>query len=315
MAILQHIRYFEMFQTVMRTGNLTEAARLHGVSQPAVSHAVKELEQQVGFQLFSRSGGRVQPTPEALKLLPEVERLFAHIGDFAFRVSEIHDDRAGHIAIASVPSFTGRVLPGAIAEFRRRRPRVRVSLTVTNVQEVLATVKSERAEIGFAFSPVEEADLAGESLLETHMAAALPPRHRLADHAMVTAADLAGDVVILPMRHTVPGKVLREMLMARRIEFLDIIEVNSAAAAVALVREGLGVAVVDPLTIAASRDEGVRLLPFEPTVPISMTAIVSQHRPLSAAGQELMECARAMARAEVADLLALGIGTRVPGQG
>lgn len=310
--MLQHLRYFQMFQTVMRTGNLTEAARLHGVSQPAVSHAVKELEQQVGFQLFARSGGRVQPTAEALKLLPEVERFFAHVGDFAFRVSEIHDDRAGHIALATVPSLTGRLLPGAIAEFRRHRPRVRVTLTVTTVQEVLALVKSERAEIGFAFSPIEEADLAGESLLETCMAVALPSGHRLAGRVALAPADLAGDVVILPMPHTVPGRVLRGMLAERRIEFADVIEVNSAAAAVALVRHGQGVAVVDPLTIAAALDDRLRLLPFEPAVPISMTVISSQHRSLSAAALELMAGARLMAREEAASLMALGIASRVP---
>lgn len=310
--MLQHLRYFQMFQTVMRTGNLTEAARLHGVSQPAVSHAVKELEQQVGFQLFSRSGGRVQPTPEALRLLPEVERLFAHIGDFAVRVSEIQDARAGHIAIATVPSLTARVLPGAIAEFRRRRPRVRVALNVVTVQEVLATVKAERAEIGFAFSPVEEAELVGESLLETRMAVALPATHPLAGQAAVCPAELAGDMVILPMAQTVPGRVLRGMLVEHGIEFLDLLEVNSAPAAIAMVRQGLGVAVVDPLTIAAARDANLVLRPFEPVVPISMTAISSHHRPLSAAALDLLECTRRMMRAEAEELAALGIATRVP---
>lgn len=310
--MLQHLRYFQMFQTVMRTGNLTEAARLHGVSQPAVSHAVKELEQQVGFQLFSRSGGRVQPTPEALKLLPEVERLFAHVGDFAFRVSEIQDDRAGHVAIATVPAFTPRMLPFAIAEFRRRRPRVRVTLTVSTLPDVLGTVKSERAEIGFAVSPVEEADLAGEVLLETCMAVAMPAGHPLADRAAVSLADLAGDVVILPMPHTVPGRLLRGMLAERGIDLLEMLEVNSAPAAVALVRQGLGVAVVDPLTNAASLDDRLRMLPFEPVVPISMTAISSPHRPLSAAALELMECARVAARREARELGRLGIVSRVP---
>jgi DNA-binding transcriptional LysR family regulator len=311
-VMLQHLRYFQMFQTVMRTGNLTEAARLHGVSQPAVSHAVKELEQQVGFQLFSRSGGRVQPTPEALRLLPEVERLFAHVGDFAVRVSEIQDARAGHIEIATVPSFACRVLPLAIAEFRRRRPRVRVTLNVTSVQEVMATVKSERAEIGFAFSPLEEADLVGESLLETCMAVAAPASHPLSGRAKVSPADLAGDVVILPLPHTVPGRLLRTMLQERSIAFLDMLEVNSAAAAISMVRAGIGVAVVDPLTILAERDETLRLLPFEPVVRISMTAISSHHRPLSAAALDLLDCTRTAVMAEAVDLASLGIDSRLP---
>jgi hypothetical protein len=70
--------------------------------------------------------------------------------------------------------------------------------------------------------------------------------------------------------------------------------------------------VVDPLSIATARDANLLLRPFEPTVPISMTAISSHHRPLSAAALELMDGARLMARAEAVELAALGIASRVP---
>src|SRR3546814_11398912 len=70
------LRELEIFYAIMRGGSVTEAGRRLGISQPAVSAALKHSEDQLGMQLFRREHGRLEPTPEAMDLYPEVEALF-----------------------------------------------------------------------------------------------------------------------------------------------------------------------------------------------------------------------------------------------
>ncbi|MDB5552463.1 MAG: LysR family transcriptional regulator, partial [Rhizobium sp.] len=67
-----NLRHLEVFRLVMRTVNITETARILRISQPAISQTLRNLEQDLGIELFNRGGRRLTPTNEALALLPEV---------------------------------------------------------------------------------------------------------------------------------------------------------------------------------------------------------------------------------------------------
>ena len=297
----------------MRTRNLTVAARLLNVTQPAVSHALKELETQIGFTLFHRSHGPVRPTQEAIQLLPDIERLFAQLGSFALRVSELKDDRAGHLTIATVPSLAARVLPRALAAFRNARPRVHFKLLVQTMGDVIGMVKDEIADVGFAFSPIDQIGIASEKLIETRMVAYISSGLPLADRDCVSAPDLAGAAAILPTQQTVPGQVLRRYLDSRDMQAINIVECNNAWAAVSLVREGMGVALMDPLSIGDGLPGSVVCRPFKPFVPVAMMVLHSRHRELSKVASEFMGHVYAAAHDEAKRLSDMGIASSVGG--
>jgi DNA-binding transcriptional LysR family regulator len=306
-----NLRYLEVFQVVMRTRNLTVAARLLNVTQPAVSHALKELEAQIGFVLFHRSHGPVRPTDEAVQLLPDIERLFAQLGLFALRVSELKDEHAGQLTIATVPSLAGRVLPRALAAFRKVRPRVHFKFLVNTVADVVGLVKDEIADLGFAFSPIDQIGITSEKLIDTRMVAYISSALPLAKKSCVATPDLAGIVAILPTQQTVPGQVLRRFLDAREMHAIDILECNNAAAAVSLVREGMGIAVMDPLSIGDGLPGSVVCRPFEPFVPVAMMVLHSRHREISRVASEFMGHVRVAAGEEAIRLSDMGIASSV----
>ena len=74
-----NLRQVEVFYAVMRAGSVTEAARVLNVTQPAVSAALKQFEARLKMKLFDRVGGRLQPTPEARALLPDVAEIFGRL--------------------------------------------------------------------------------------------------------------------------------------------------------------------------------------------------------------------------------------------
>ena len=90
-------RQLEAFRAVMRAGSVTQAAEMLNVSQPAVSRLIACLEQDVGFPLFRRRRGRLQPTPEADFLLGEVERAIANLDHVAQIADDIRKRRTGHL--------------------------------------------------------------------------------------------------------------------------------------------------------------------------------------------------------------------------
>lgn len=305
-----HIRYLEVFQLVMRTRNLTAAARLLNISQPAVSHALKELEAQLGFGLLHRGHGPLRPTAEASLLLPEVEHLFAQLGMFALRASELKDERGGHLTIATVPSLATRVLPRALAAFRSSRQRVHFKLLVQTVNDVATLVKDEVAEVAFAFSPIDQSGIINQPLLDTALVAYVSREHPLYQKAWLSPADLAGEVTIVPTEQTVPGQILRRFLDGRQLKAFDMIESNSAAAAISLVREGLGIALMDPLTTGDGLPDSVGWRRFEPTIAVTMTLLLSRHRSLSGVAAEFLRHVGTSARDEAARLTSLGIATQ-----
>nr|WP_158744898.1 LysR family transcriptional regulator [Acidisphaera sp. L21] len=173
------LRQFEVFRLTMQTRNLTEAARLLGISQPAVSQLLRELENQLGLALFVRIGSRISPTGEAHSLLPEAERLLRQLGTVESRAAELRDTGAGSLLLASMPNVAACIIPRALAGFTIERPRVRVSLNAYVIREVVRQVRQEGADLGFLYAPVEDSAVAAEPILKSSMVCVLPTGHPL----------------------------------------------------------------------------------------------------------------------------------------
>jgi DNA-binding transcriptional LysR family regulator len=275
-----NLRQLEVFRLLMRTRNLTETARLLRISQPAISQSLRNLERQFGFELFGRAGGRIVPTTEAVAMLPEVERLFVQITALGARTEELRDERAGSLSIATIPTLTHTVLPKAIQALRRERPRLRVSIESCEQPALLRQIKLDAAEIGFSYSPIMEPGVAAEPIFRTRMVCFLPAGHPLANRPTLGPADLVGTPVAVLSPSTSPGLLLREAFEKHKLANIDLIETNAASAAIGLVKEGGAVALMDVLALFAAGGTRLEAVPFEPDIPLVLTAIYSRQRPV-----------------------------------
>ena len=266
------LRQLEVFRLLMRVRNLTETARLLRISQPAISQALRGLENDFGFELFARSGGRVTPTDEATAILPEIERLFTQLSTLKSRVGELRDERAGSLSIATIPTLTNWLLPKAVAALRRERPHAQVRIETCEQPTLVRLIKQEGADLGFTFSPIMEPGVAAEPIFYSDA-------DRLSPH--VRAADFAGYPLIALSPATPPGLLLREALEREQHGELDMIETNSANAAIGLVRERAGIALMDVLALYSGYGSELVVVPFEPEIPLVLTAVYSRNRPVA----------------------------------
>src|SRR5690606_27202621 len=115
-----NVRQLEAFCRIMETGTMSEAARLLGVSQPAISKSIRLLEQTLKLPLFKRSGDRLYPSVEAQKLYPSARRIFDEIKSTEELSKQLRQADVGVLRVAATYALTIAYIPESIASFHAK---------------------------------------------------------------------------------------------------------------------------------------------------------------------------------------------------
>lgn len=264
-------RQLEVFTAVMRAGTVTGAARLLNISQPALSQVLIHTEAQLGFALFDREKGRLRPTPEALELYPEAERLFAGLEGLRRKTSDLRLGRAGLVRIAASPPPGMSLLPRALRAFRAEHPDVVLRTHVAPLAAMVDLLRTGDAAMALALDDDLPPDIVVEHIGTTGFCCLLPQDHALAARDVLDFADLGGETVISYRSQTRPHEELDMAARRSGHDFAPQIEIDSSISAAGFVRAGLGVALVDAmLPWAQFPGLVVRPLADAPVLPVSL---------------------------------------------
>ena len=275
-----NMRQIEAFRAVMTEGSVTQAAAALGVTQPAVSCLIANLEESMGFMLFKRHRGRFQPTGEAEIFLDEAERLLASHGRAVRAARDIRDLKAGSLRVAALPAVSRNFMPKLIADFVRDRPDVRVSLQTRSSVQVREWLSAQLFDIGFAELPADDPAIDIDPL-SFDCVCALPADHRLAAKSHITPRDLEGEpLIVLNPEHSAHYQ-LKAAFEADGVPWAPYIECHLFAPGCRLAAEGAGIAVVDPFTAFDFAGRGLAFRPFEPRIPYELGLIYPALRPRS----------------------------------
>ena len=275
------LRQLEVVRAVARHGMVTLAAAELGVSQPAVSMMLREFAASAGFPLFERRGGRLQPTPELRVLVDDIERVFAGLDRINRLVEDARDISIGSVAIAATPTLAESLLPRAIATFRRRRPRIHIAVQTMDNTAVVDVVTQGGVDFGLVLTPIAESDAKLVPLCRGELVCVVHPEHPLAERRVVEPQDLASHKLISFSRSLPLGSLVEESFRAAGVPRRIALEVNQSSVALALVRAGAGVAVIDPFLVMDDRDHGVVCLPLRPSAGIEAHALIPREGSLS----------------------------------
>ena len=270
-------RQIHFFRAVMGTGHVTRAAELLHTSQPTVSRELARLEQVLGFALFERVKGRLKPTVRALALMDEVEQSYVGLERIAATAVALRAYAQGRLQLACLPALSHALLPDAVRRFVQRQPEAAVSLTPIESPQLEAALAEQRFDLGLSERHEAPAACSLQTLLVADEVGVLPSGHPLAQHAQLRPADFAGESFISfaptdPYRQQVDA-----LFAAAGVQRGLRLETPSAVSVCALVRQGLGLGIVNPLTaleLAGSGEEGglvVRPLSF--SIPFHVALI------------------------------------------
>lgn len=283
-----NLRQIEVFRAVMLTGSVVGASKLLYVSQPAISRLIAHTEQRLGFALFLRTKGRLYPTPEARRLLSEVNVVYEGVE----RVNEVADDlaanRTGSLRISCSPNLGQTALPRAIAQFRAAHPAVRVVIRSQIPTNMLQALLSGQVDLAVSNMPIVHPNLTSQLLVKNPIVALIPEGHRLSTRAWVRPAELAGEVLI-GYRQNVPFGLLIHEIFASLDEPPEMqMEVDQAQIARAMAQVGAGIALVDAMTVFGEPRDGCVAVPVRTKVNASVQIFHLQTEALSRLAQEFV---------------------------
>lgn len=261
-----NFRLLEAFHAVMISGSASRAAELLGVTQPAVSRAIADLERSTSFALFDRVRGRLVPTPEGQLFFSDVSESFAGLDRLRMSAARIRDYGSGHVRIASLAALGSTLVPRAIRAFRMRHPEIAITLQITSSAQVRDLVVNGQFGIGLAADEVDLSGVDHRVFSSARALCALAPDHKLAHRRVIQAADL----------HEAPFLALApdDQARARMFQvFADagvqptiVVETPFSNTVCALALEGVGIGLVNPGAAEGFTARGLVLLPFEPAV-------------------------------------------------
>lgn len=255
----------KIFRLVAQHASFTKAAKLAGLTRPAVSQQIKQLELHFGMELLTRSTRQVTVTPAGAALLEHVDRVMQEVDLLEATMAAIHRDQAARITVAASTLPGESLLPRALAAFREERGDVEVQLRVANTEAVLHWVREGQVDFGLVGQQVDDADLRCQPVVEDEILLAIPPGESLPNPLPLRR------LLQLPLIMRECGSATRstvlEALLAHGISpscLRVIAEMGSPEAVKSAVRAGIGYAFVSaanlvPGELATVQVEGLCL--------------------------------------------------------
>ncbi|MFL9961123.1 LysR family transcriptional regulator [Paraburkholderia sediminicola] len=272
------LRQMEVFRAVMLTGSINAASKMLYVSQPAVIKLVSHTETTSGLRLFERAKGRLVPTAEAQALFREVEQVYQaalRVDEFARALSL---GPASLLRVSCSPSLAMSIVAPAIVELKRQLPGLSVDWHTTLMAEMPLEVLSKAVDVAVSSTPMEHEHLDVVPFMRGRMVSAVPPGHRLADQQRIALADLVDEPMILFRRDIPFGTMIVQACQQANVELQSIVDVTRADQAMALVKGGLGLAVVDEF---AAHGQDCVIRPLIEELELVSTFVYSKFSPPS----------------------------------
>lgn len=284
-------RQLQALHSVMTTGTVTGAARSMGVSQPAISNLLSQLETQTGLALFRKVKGRLTPTPEANVLFREVDTVVRGLDQVSSTVTDLQNQRAGQLQIAATHAVSSGLLPRLISNFVADQPDIMISLQTRYSRNIQEWVGAHLFEIGITELPIDREGLEAE-VFSFECRCAIPDEHDFTQ-GPVTPTDLDNiPMVVMGAEHMTHHRT-REAFQQAGARLRIRAETHLFRSTLDFVKQGIGAALVDPFTLASDAGGGYSVHEFRPAIHVEMALIRSREKPMSHLGTRFYDLLRA----------------------
>ncbi len=288
------IWHLMVIREVINTGSISKAALALGRSQPALSLVIGDAETKIGYKLFERMNGRLQPVPEAKFFLERAEEILEKMKNLE-RFMVQGSNQPFQIRIACMPVLSEIFLPQIIADFAREHRDAQFYLRAQPSARVQESIASQKFDIGFAENP-ERSELFFTKDFSLPTVIALPDGHPLSNHKFLTPNDLDGTPfsTFLPEHDlTIQLRAAFETVDARlNIPFF----LQNAAAQYTIVEKGLSVGFMSLLSVwlyqknwKSKSTKKLIFRPFWPRIYQNVSLIIPKHRTLPQISQLFIE--------------------------
>jgi LysR family transcriptional regulator for metE and metH len=236
------VRHLRLVTAIVDEGSLTRAGeRLH-LTQSALSHQLKQIEQSLGVQLFIRDRKRLVVTPAGQELIDRARRILADIAGLESELRERAAGRRGTLRLATHCYTCYEWLPPLLKRFRRSHPDVDVQIVADATDDPISALRRGEIDLAIVTSPFDGSNVHATPLFRDELLLVVPPNHRLAGRAHVTARDFAGEHLLLYSPPT-ENFFYRNYLAGSAAAPPEVTVIRLTEAVLSMVRASLGVTV------------------------------------------------------------------------
>jgi DNA-binding transcriptional LysR family regulator len=243
------LRQLRMFIAVADHGSFVTAASALGLSQPALSQAIRQLEEEIGSPLFVRTTRRVQISTVGLGLLPQARHIVRQVDAMVDEMRDMVERRRGRIRVACLPSVAWRLMPPVLSRNKALFPGVKVVLRDTDMGHITADVLAGEADLGIGSPPERVDDLASVPVARDRMHVVFPRGHALEAMDRVPWHHLSGHPFVAMTSDTGIREIVDGVVLLGRTSLDVVAELSNLATVSGLVEEGAGISALPGLAL------------------------------------------------------------------
>jgi DNA-binding transcriptional LysR family regulator len=284
-----NLRQMEVFRAVMFSGGVNSAAELLHVSPPAISKVLAQATKASGLVLFERVKGRLIPTPEAQQLYAEINELWHGVEKVRDTSRALAQPARTTLRLVCSASLAPYLVSRTVARLYERFPRLQCRVQVFSPDILNQQLLDRSTHLGIALLPHDHPNLATVKGYQCGLACVMRKEHPLARRKLIKPADLVGERVISSPESTPFGQTLKRAFGVWAEKMHRDFEATSSTTACWFAQAGVGIAVVDQVSIAGGLLAGLEVRPFQSSEKLAVRIIRNRYRPMSVAERAFVE--------------------------
>ena len=258
------IRHLKLVAAIADTGSVTRAGnRLH-LTQSALSHQLRDAEEQLGVQLFERGTGKMTLTPAGERLVQSARSVLAELERAESDIQKNGASARGLIRMSTQCTTVYHWFPPRLIAFQRQFPEVEVQLVIEATNNPFEALLEGKLDLAIVSEPIRNRKIRYTPLFEDEFVVIVPPGHRLAEKTFLAAEDIAGEnILIYPPKEE--STILTKVLEPAGIRPGKVQEVMLTEAIIEMVMGGLGIAGLARWAVGPQLASGALIgLPLKP---------------------------------------------------
>jgi LysR family transcriptional regulator, regulator for metE and metH len=249
-------RHLRLIAEVARTESVTRAADRLNVTQSAVSHQLREIEEQLGTPIFIRSGRRMLPTPAGRLIVDAADDVLGTIGRVEAKIEQLARHAGGELRVCT-HCYTGYSwLPSIVAGLRRRHPRFVLQVVPEYTLDPIAALLDAKLDMALMNDDSDDRRLRHRELFDDEHVAVVPASHRWASRPFVTAEEIASEPLYLFSRSIENSFIVRTVLRPAGLTPSNATYLQLPEGILEMVKAGMGATVLPKWSIAHALKSG-----------------------------------------------------------
>lgn len=242
---------------------------------------ISTMECELGYPLFQRRGRGLEPTPEALSLMPYIEDALGKLDKLQQHAASLASGATGTVVIATNFTLFSSVLARAASELRLHYPKINIEVRVLPAPQITEAVLTHQVDLGLTYGPLFNRNLVAETIARGQAVCVFPNSDPLAGSAEVHARRLIGRPIVTFSEHTPIGLAFRRVFENLDLDFSPNLILGNTPSVLDMVTRGSGVGLVDHFESFANEYPSLSWSPFIPRIEISTVLIRLRSSPMT----------------------------------